>query len=93
MKPGIRVTLDMGNSEIIQEGKGVYLYNYLGHILVIFRCPDFFVIIIAQASNYIKGKVVSPKTPREEAGLYWGYQIRIADSISKVFTECTYPVS
>ncbi|CAH1764841.1 11737_t:CDS:2 [Entrophospora sp. SA101] len=35
-------------------------------------------------------KVVSPKTPSEN-GIYWGYQIRLANSISKVFTESPYP--
>lgn len=39
--------------------------------------------------TYIKAKVVSPKTPRQN-GFYWGYQVRIADSISKVFTECPF---
>ncbi|CAG8521640.1 1951_t:CDS:10 [Acaulospora morrowiae] len=58
IKPGIRVTLDMGN------------YKTDG--------------------QHIRAKVVSPKIPRQN-GLYWGYQVRIADSISKVFTECQYP--
>ncbi|CAG8521029.1 4012_t:CDS:2 [Ambispora gerdemannii] len=62
LKPGIQVTLDMGNYDVNKAH-----------------------------NNYIQAKVVSPKTPREESGLYWGYQIRLADSISKVFTECTYP--
>ncbi|CAG8691829.1 25476_t:CDS:2, partial [Dentiscutata erythropus] len=39
--------------------------------------------------TYIKAKVVSPKTPRQN-GFYWGYQVRMADSISKVFTECPF---
>ncbi|RHZ64617.1 hypothetical protein Glove_321g37 [Diversispora epigaea] len=40
--------------------------------------------------RYIKAEVVSPKIPKQN-GLYWGYQIRIADSLSKVFTESPYP--
>ncbi|CAG8644839.1 12868_t:CDS:10 [Funneliformis mosseae] len=40
--------------------------------------------------QYIEAKVVSPKLPKQH-GLYWGYHIRIADSISKVFTECSFP--
>jgi predicted SPOUT superfamily RNA methylase MTH1 len=43
------------------------------------------------ASN-LKGKAVSPKTPREQYGLYWGYRTRMADTISKVFTECPFEV-
>ncbi|KAI8346661.1 putative RNA methyltransferase-domain-containing protein [Mortierella sp. GBAus27b] len=41
--------------------------------------------------KYFLGSVVSPKTPREETGYYWGYQVRIADSVSKVLTECPFP--
>ncbi|KAF9581046.1 hypothetical protein BGW38_002075 [Lunasporangiospora selenospora] len=41
--------------------------------------------------DYVKGTVVSPRTPREELGYYWGYQVRLADSISKVFTESSFP--
>ncbi|KAL7752146.1 hypothetical protein RI367_002189 [Sorochytrium milnesiophthora] len=37
-----------------------------------------------------KGKVVSPKAPREEAGIYWGYQVRIAESLSAVFDACPF---
>lgn len=43
--------------------------------------------------KYFMGTVVSPKTPREETGYYWGYQVRLADAISKVFTESPYAVS
>lgn len=38
----------------------------------------------------IQGKVVSPSTPRLEAGLYWGYTIRLAKSLAAVFTECPH---
>ncbi|KAL8570909.1 putative methyltransferase C9orf114 [Nucella lapillus] len=37
-----------------------------------------------------KGEVVSPDTPREERGLYWGYQVRLARSLGQVITECPY---
>ncbi|ORZ13411.1 putative RNA methyltransferase [Lobosporangium transversale] len=45
----------------------------------------------AALQKYFMGTVVSPKTPREETGYYWGYQVRLADSISKVFTESPFP--
>ncbi|KAK9161188.1 hypothetical protein Syun_007529 [Stephania yunnanensis] len=35
-------------------------------------------------------KVVPFSTPREEEGLYWGYKVRYASSISSVFKECPY---
>ncbi|KAF7732869.1 hypothetical protein EC973_000145 [Apophysomyces ossiformis] len=38
----------------------------------------------------IAAKAVSPKVPREKAGIYWGYSIRIASSFSRVITESPY---
>ncbi|XP_050293511.1 putative methyltransferase C9orf114 [Anthonomus grandis grandis] len=38
----------------------------------------------------LKGIVVSPKLPRSETGVYWGYSVRIANSLSKVFSQCPY---
>lgn len=38
----------------------------------------------------MKGIVVSPNTPKAEAGLYWGYSVRLADCLGAVFTECPY---
>lgn len=38
-----------------------------------------------------KGIVVAPSTPKNEAGIYWGYTVRNAKSINEVFTKCPYP--
>lgn len=38
----------------------------------------------------ISGLPVSPETPREEAGYYWGYSVRQASSLSAIFTECPF---
>jgi len=38
----------------------------------------------------MSGKVVSPSSPREDDGTYWGYQTRMADSLHKVFEECPF---
>ncbi|KAF9936562.1 hypothetical protein BGZ65_002287 [Modicella reniformis] len=46
---------------------------------------------MALLQNYFTGTVVSPKTPKEETGYYWGYQVRLANSFSKVFTESSFP--
>ncbi|OJD25340.1 hypothetical protein ACJ73_03289 [Blastomyces percursus] len=35
-------------------------------------------------------EVVSPVTPREEIGYYWGYSVRRCSSLSTVFTECPF---
>ncbi|XP_010876621.1 putative methyltransferase C9orf114 homolog [Esox lucius] len=41
-------------------------------------------------SKVHKGVVVAPHKPRTEGGLYWGYSVRLASSLSKVFTECPH---
>ena len=38
----------------------------------------------------IKGTVVSPSAPREDDGTYWGYTLRIANSINDVFDGCPF---
>ncbi|PPJ57454.1 hypothetical protein CBER1_04393 [Cercospora berteroae] len=38
----------------------------------------------------ISGRAVAPETPREEAGYYWGYSVRLASSLSAIFTECPF---
>ncbi|KAK4302775.1 hypothetical protein Pmani_025158 [Petrolisthes manimaculis] len=37
------------------------------------------------------GVVVSPDEPREKAGYYWGYTVRVAHSLSEVVTGCRFP--
>ena len=37
-----------------------------------------------------RGKVVAASAPREQLGLYWGYQVRLAQNLGDVFTECPY---
>ena len=41
-------------------------------------------------AKLIIAEPVGPDEPREEAGLYWGYKIRKAESLSSIFTECEY---
>lgn len=38
----------------------------------------------------IVGSLVPPSTPTIESGLYWGYQVRLADSLAAVFSESPY---
>ncbi|KAL4427495.1 hypothetical protein ABPG74_015198 [Tetrahymena malaccensis] len=35
--------------------------------------------------KYYSADVVSQKEPKEKMGLYWGYQVRLADNLSQVF--------
>lgn len=44
----------------------------------------------SEGSKKLKGKIVSLATPRAETGVYWGYTVRIANSLSQVFTQCPY---
>ncbi|EDV36344.2 uncharacterized protein Dana_GF12917 [Drosophila ananassae] len=37
-----------------------------------------------------RGSLVSPDEPRRETGVYWGYQVRIAHSLSEIFTKSPY---
>ena len=41
-------------------------------------------------AGHIQGIVVSPSTPRETDGTYWGYTTRMASSINAVFDECPF---
>ncbi|KAK9885937.1 hypothetical protein WA026_013814 [Henosepilachna vigintioctopunctata] len=41
-------------------------------------------------SKKFKGLVVHPDTPRKETGIYWGYNVRLAKSLSYVFSQCPY---
>jgi predicted SPOUT superfamily RNA methylase MTH1 len=38
----------------------------------------------------LRGKIVSPSTPQLKTGTYWGYSVRIADSLGAVFTQSPY---
>lgn len=38
----------------------------------------------------LSGEAISPDVPREQAGYYWGYQVRQAPSLGAIFTECPY---
>ena len=40
--------------------------------------------------QHLEAEAVSPDTPREEGGYYWGYSVRQAPSLGAVFTECTF---
>lgn len=43
-----------------------------------------------ESVRYCVGKAVSPDTPRLADGLYWGYQVRLANSFGEVFTKSSY---
>ncbi|GFO00147.1 hypothetical protein PoB_002665200 [Plakobranchus ocellatus] len=39
----------------------------------------------------LQGVAVSPNEPRESAGLYWGYTVRLASCLSQVFAASPHP--
>lgn len=41
-------------------------------------------------AEVIEAEPVNPNDPREEAGYYWGFNVRKAGSLGEVFTECAY---
>ena len=44
----------------------------------------------AAGENQRVAKAVAPHAPREEAGLYWGYNVRMADNLAAVWSECPF---
>lgn len=38
----------------------------------------------------LKGVVVAPSTPLKETGVYWGYSVRLAKSLSQVFSQSPF---
>ncbi|KAH8401261.1 hypothetical protein KR009_004140 [Drosophila setifemur] len=44
----------------------------------------------SETSRKQRGSLVSPDEPRRETGVYWGYQVRIAHSLSEIFTKSPY---
>jgi len=46
--------------------------------------------LYTDTSRKQRGTLVSPDEPRRETGVYWGYQVRIAHSLSEIFTKSPY---
>lgn len=40
--------------------------------------------------KFLKGIAVSPTQPRVYDGIYWGYQVRLASSLTTAITECPF---
>lgn len=43
-----------------------------------------------EESKKLKGVIVSPSTPLKELNVYWGYTVRLAKSLSQVFSQSPY---
>ena len=84
-------------SRPVKDGKGSYVYIGLQNDVQIDKClkPNVRVTIkmkdpSERRQKRLKGIAVSPSEPRTEAGLYWGYGIRAAKSLSAVFAESPF---
>lgn len=44
----------------------------------------------AGSSNARAASVVPPREPREKAGLYWGFEVRLARGLAAVWSECPH---
>ena len=56
---------------------------------------DFYLLtykLFLASSKHLIGRVVSPSVPRERAGVYWGYGVRVANSLAEVFTGSPFKV-
>lgn len=42
------------------------------------------------AKKHFRGKAVSPSYPSKYNGIYWGYNVRLANNLNSVFTECPF---
>jgi predicted SPOUT superfamily RNA methylase MTH1 len=45
---------------------------------------------IFEEKNYFNGKVVSPNLPKQQLGIYWGYEVRVAPSLSSALRESPF---
>lgn len=45
---------------------------------------------IFEDRNYLNGKVVSPYLPTKKLNYYWGYEVRVAKSLTKAIEECPF---
>lgn len=80
----------------VKDGKGSYVdAGLLKHVQIDKALAEQVRVTVkvdyeGEGKKKFPGKVVAPSAPREEAGLYWGYQVRLASCLSKVLTECPY---
>lgn len=86
LTPGIRVTVKLRPNQGKLISNGV-CRNWA----VAFICRTSIWCFISELkSRKIKASVVSPSQPRDETGVYWGYSVRIAKSLSDIFTKSPY---
>lgn len=79
-----------------KKGKGCNVDVGLKKHVLVDKCIQPYVRVTVKLipksddSKRQKGIVVSPSTPKQESGVYWGYTVRNAGSINEVFAKCPY---
>lgn len=81
----------------VRDGKGSYVYIGLQNDVQIDKTLKPNIRVTVKLNNTtdhkqkrLKGIAVSPSEPRIKGGLYWGYTIRAAKSLSAVFSESPF---
>uniref|UniRef100_A0A8C4Q2A5 28S rRNA (uridine-N(3))-methyltransferase n=1 Tax=Eptatretus burgeri TaxID=7764 RepID=A0A8C4Q2A5_EPTBU len=74
----------------VSAGKGSFVDCGLVKEVQIDRHLQPGVRVTVKMDKGTKGHAVSPRAPHTDAGLYWGYSVRLAPSLSCVMTECPY---
>lgn len=88
---GVRVTVEMDERTRPPNTKKLQLAGANSHIdPAPPQDPQNFPQLSSLPTKVLLGRAVSPRAPREQLGLYWGYEVRIANTFSEVFTKCPY---
>lgn len=43
-----------------------------------------------EGTKKMRGEIVAPTVPRSETGVYWGYTVRVAKTLSEIFSQSPY---
>lgn len=96
-REGITLPSNAGDPDkdtMIEKGKTLVECGLKRRVIVSRKIKDGVRVTLAMKKikgsrnrEFIEAEVVAPAVPREKLGYYWGYQVRLADSISSVFTE------
>uniref|UniRef100_T1IZG1 Uncharacterized protein n=1 Tax=Strigamia maritima TaxID=126957 RepID=T1IZG1_STRMM len=78
-----------------KSGKGSYVNVGLGHDDILIDKvlqPGLRVTVevLSSGGKKRKGRVIDPQILRSKYGIYWGYNVRLAESLGAVFKRCPY---
>ena len=81
----------------VKAGEGSYVYVGLQNEVKVDRLLEqgIRVTVKMEPSKHdnqkkLRGKLVSPSTPRLENNIYWGYSVRIANNLNQVLSGCPF---